>query len=453
MIPVIISGGSGTRLWPLSRNKFPKQFVNLFGESLQAKTLQRLLPLGKPLVITNTQLKVLTEKQLTDLKLDVPVIYEPMAKNTAPAIALVCQYLRQKNQGNEIVAVCPSDHLIRNENLFRQSLQLAEKYARDGKVVTLGIAPTAPETGYGYIEADQSTSSEVFAVQKFHEKPVLDLAKKYLKAGNFYWNAGIFVFEVNTFWKHLERLQPEITKALENLKPDLSNLQACFEVMPNISIDYAVMEKLTPSELKVMPAAFDWSDVGSWDSVVDQREHSPNQVQVDTSDVHFVGMDHKNYAAVGVHDLVVIDTEDALLVARRGDTQRVREIVDLLKKNKSTLAEEHVFEFRPWGDFEILRDTKDFKSKVIHVNVGAQISYQSHEKRSEHWVIVKGTGEVVLNDQIIPIGPGSHVHIPAKAKHRIRNTGSEVIEFIEVQLGTYFGEDDIIRYQDDFGRA
>ncbi|MFP5519455.1 MAG: mannose-1-phosphate guanylyltransferase/mannose-6-phosphate isomerase [Bdellovibrionia bacterium] len=453
MIPVIISGGSGTRLWPLSRNKFPKQFVNLFGASLQSKTIKRLLPLGEPLILTNSQLKVLTEKQLQELKLKLPVLYEPVAKNTAPAVAFLCQYLKYQNQSEQVVVVCPSDHLIRNEEMFRRSLSLAERYAKEGQVITLGISPTSPETGYGYIEADHQECDEVFKVLKFHEKPQLDKAKEYLAAGNFYWNAGIFVFKVSTMLSHLQKHSPEVFNCIQNLKPDLSNLKEVFTAMPSISIDYAVMEKLTSQELRVMPAAFDWSDVGSWDSVVEQREPAQNNILLDTKEVHFLGLEHKTYSAIGVNDLVIIDTEDALLVARRGDTQRVREVVDYLKKNKPALAEDHVFEFRPWGDFEVLRDTDKFKSKVIHVNPGAQISYQSHSKRSEHWIIVSGQGEVVLEDQIIPIQAGSHVHIPQNAKHRIRNTGIVPIEFIEVQLGTYFGEDDIIRYEDDFGRV
>lgn len=452
MIPVIISGGSGTRLWPLSRAKFPKQFVNLFGESLQEKTIKRLQPLNPPVLLTGEHLRILTTKQLNNMGLDLQVIYEPLSKNTAPAIALVVKYLLDRGQGQDVLAVCPSDHLIKDEEKFRETLKLAEGMALQDRVVTLGVVPTCPEVGYGYIEAHKVEGESVFEVVKFHEKPTEEKAKEYLNKGNFYWNAGIFVFKVQAMWDLFEELQPSIALPLKELSLDLGNLREIFEKMPNISIDYAIMEKLGPEKLCVIPASFDWSDVGSWDSVVEQDERAVKSTLVDAENVSFVGVENKTYAAIGVADLVVVDTDDVLLITRRGESQRVREVVEILKTQKSSLTEEHIYEFRPWGDFKILRDTADFKSKVIHVNVGAQISYQSHAKRAEHWVIVKGCGEVVLNDEIIAVKAGDHVYIPVGAKHRIRNTGTNELEFVEVQLGAYFGEDDIVRYQDDFGR-
>ncbi len=462
MTPVILSGGSGTRLWPVSRTKFPKQFCNLFEDSLQNLTLKRLARFGKPKIVTSKELRDFTVKKAKEAGFPgIEVLFEPVGKNTAPAIALLCKYMELHGLQKEVVGIFPADHLVQKSDIFSQALELAEVCARDGKVVTLGLKPTEPATGYGYIQTEKQPFNykkqmNSYRVSKFHEKPSLQVAKEFLKAGSYYWNAGIFVFQVEKMCEHFERLQPQIWDALSVLKIDLSNLNEIYAQMPSISIDYAIIEHLNQEELLCVPCDPGWSDVGSWDAVSQvyhvTGKHLADTTSVDSKNNFVLPHREKHYAFVGVEDLIVIDTEDALMIAKKGETQNVKTVVDRLKINRPKLVQEHTFEERPWGRFEILRDEGHFKSKIIRVDSGQQISYQSHAKREEHWVMVRGHGEVILNDQVIPMHPGSYVKIPLGAKHRIRNTSQEPLEFIEVQLGSYFGEDDIVRYQDDYNR-
>lgn len=463
MIPVVLSGGSGTRLWPVSRAQFPKQFNELFDESLQSATLRRLSRFSEPWILTSMKLKDFTEKKTKEAGFKIgQFIYEPSGKNTAPAIALLCKILEQKKQTSEIVGIFPADHLIEREDVFAAALELAEASARENKIVTLGLKPTEPATGYGYIQTEKQPYNykkqmSSYSVLKFHEKPNLQLAKEFIRDGSFYWNAGIFIFPVHLMIEMFEKFQPQIWDALSGLKEDLSNIREIYSLMPSISIDYAIMEKLSSDNLLCVPCNPKWSDVGSWDAVAEVYERSGrsrgNPIEVDSKNNFVLPKKDKTYAFVGIDDLIVVDTEDALLIAKKGETQNVKLVVDRLKKEKPRLAIEHTFEERPWGKFEILRDQSHFKSKVIQVDPYQQISYQSHAQREEHWVITKGVGEVVLNDQVIPVKAGTYIHIPLGAKHRIRNTGAQPIEFIEVQLGSYFGEDDIVRYQDDYQRS
>ncbi len=462
MIPVILSGGSGTRLWPVSRVKYPKQFCELFDDSLQTATLKRLARFGEPWILTSVTLRDFTEKKAKEAGFHkLRAIYEPMGKNTAPAIALLCKILEFEGRDQEIVGVFPADHLIQKEDIFSAALDLAETCARENRIVTLGLKPTEPATGYGYIQTEKQPYNykkqvSSYSVLKFHEKPNQALAKEFLRDGSYYWNAGIFIFPVNLMIDLFEKYQPQIWDSLSVLKKDLSNLKEVYASLPSISIDYAIMEKLTKDEMLCVPCNPGWSDVGSWDAVAEVYEKSGrsrgNPIEVDSKNNFVLPKVDKRYAFVGVDDLIVVDTDDALLVAKKGETQQVKMVVDRLKNESPKLAQEHTFEERPWGRFEILRDKEHFKSKVIRVDAKQQISYQSHAKREEHWVIVKGRGEVILNEQVIPVQAGSYVKIPMGAKHRIRNTSDQPIEFIEVQLGSYFGEDDIVRYQDDYNR-
>lgn len=458
MIPVVLSGGSGTRLWPVSRQQMPKQFCNIFGKALQTLTLERCQKMGAaPWIITSQALKTLTELNLKQNKMsDVQVVYEPFGKNTAPAIAILCQVLLSQGQGEQIAGVFPSDHLITQEEKFLSVVKFASEVAADDRVVTLGIKPAYPETGYGYIQTQpqgikKQSSWEAFPVIKFHEKPNLEKAQDFIAQGNFSWNAGIFVFKVGHLASLFQRHQPAMWALVSALKKDLSNLEEIYAQVQNISIDYAIMEKLGGDELACIPAEFGWSDVGSWDAVAGLQE-GEKTIEVQASGNFVFGAKEKNYSLIGLQDVIVVDTADALLLVKKGLSQEVRHVVDALNAQKSGLTKDHVFEHRPWGYFEILKDTENFKSKVIRVNPHAQISYQSHFKREEHWTITKGAGEVVLNDQVIPVKAGTHIHIPLGAKHRIRNNTDQVLEFVEVQLGTYFGEDDIVRYQDDYQR-
>ncbi len=452
MIPVILSGGSGVRLWPVSRANFPKQFCEIFEDSLQSLTLKRCERLGSLWIVTGIALKVLTESNLKDLRFqDVNIIYEPEAKNTAPAVAVLAQILVQRGLGEEVVGVFPSDHLIQNTETFYQAVKEAEKLALQNKIVTLGIQPDHPATGYGYIQKEARSNK----VLKFHEKPSLENAKKFLASGDYFWNAGMFIFKAKSILEKFQRLQPDLFKTVSQLKSDLSNLSEVYSQFQNVSIDYAIMEKLSSEELACIPADMAWSDVGSWDAVAQVAEgHAANKSLEVNGHHNFVfGRQGKAYSFVGTNDLILVDTADALMVVKKGESQEVKQVVEALQKQGSTLIKDHVFEKRPWGAFEILCDTDHFKSKIITVNPMSQISYQSHSKRAEHWIITRGVGEVILNDQVISVKAGSHIFIPIQAKHRIRNISEEILEFVEVQLGSYFGEDDIVRYQDDYKRV
>lgn len=457
MIPVILSGGSGTRLWPVSRQQMPKQFCNIFGEPLQTLTLKRCLRLGSPWIVTSKALQTLTELNLKQNHAEkVQVVYEPMGKNTAPAVAALCKLLMAQGQGDEIVGVFPSDHLISKEEDFLKVVAFASDVARDNRVVTLGITPSYPETGYGYIQTQTSSLKDggglkAFPVVKFHEKPDLQKAQEFIAQGGFSWNAGIFVFKVAHMASLFEKHQPTLWKQISGLKTDATNLGEIYAQVQGISIDYAIMEKLSESELACVPADFGWSDVGSWDAVA-ALQKGQEIINVKSQGNFVYGEPGKSYSMIGLEDVIVVDTKDALMLVKKGQSQEVRHVVETLTQGKSSLVKEHVYEYRPWGYFEILKDTADFKSKVIRVNPHSQLSYQSHAKREEHWTITQGTGEVVLNDQVIPVKVGSHIHIPLGAKHRMRNNSGEMLEFVEVQLGTYFGEDDIVRYQDDYQR-
>jgi mannose-1-phosphate guanylyltransferase/mannose-6-phosphate isomerase len=464
MIPIVLSGGSGTRLWPISRRKFPKQFCEIFNESLQNLTLKRVSTLGNPMLVTGQDLKTLTEIHIKKSEVNVrQVLYEPKSKNTGPAVLVACEWLKSMGHENECVGFFPADHLIQDEEEFLSAVKLAQSVAESGKIVTLGVRPTYPETGYGYIQKTKKSlqeGSEIFGVVQFHEKPNLETAKKFLLTQEYLWNAGIFIGRVKDFLSSFEKFQNDMRSEAKKLKSDLSNLLEVYEKMPNISLDYAIMEKLSVDQLSVVPVDLGWNDVGSWDAVADHfrarglSSKGTTVLSTGTDHNHFVfSQTGREVALVEVDNLIVVDTADTLLIASKGSSQKVREIVDQLNQKKSKLAEEPTFEDRPWGHFQILKDTEHFKSKVIQVWAKSQISYQSHGKRAEHWIITQGKGEVVLNDQIIPVQAGSHVHIPLGAKHRIRNTTDHTLEFVEVQLGSYFGEDDIVRYSDDYNRA
>ncbi|UOF01244.1 mannose-1-phosphate guanylyltransferase/mannose-6-phosphate isomerase [Bdellovibrio reynosensis] len=457
MIPVILSGGSGTRLWPVSRQNMPKQFCDIFGQPLQTLTLQRSLKLGQPWIVTSKALETLTELNLKQNQAQqVRVVYEPVGKNTAPAIAALCKLLQSQGHNDEIVAIFPSDHLIKEEEAFLKVVHFAAEVAAENRVVTLGITPSYPETGYGYIQTravglKENGTLKAYSVVKFHEKPDLQKAKEFISQGSFSWNAGIFVFKVSHMISLFEKHQPEMWKQISNLKEDSSNLGEIYSKVQSISIDYAIMEKLNGEELACIPAEFGWSDVGSWDAV-SSLQKGKDVLNVLGQENFVFGEQGKHYSMIGMEDVIVVDTKDALMLIKKGLSQDVRHVVDALNQQKSALVKDHVFEYRPWGYFEILKDTETFKSKVIRVNPQSQLSYQSHAKREEHWTITKGSGEVVLNDEVIPVSAGTHIHIPLGAKHRMRNTSNEMLEFVEVQLGTYFGEDDIVRYQDDYKR-
>jgi mannose-1-phosphate guanylyltransferase/mannose-6-phosphate isomerase len=459
MIPVILSGGSGTRLWPVSRPDLPKQFCEIFDESLILKTLLRIRKVGSPWVVTSQKMELLTQKVFREIGLPTDqILSEPQAKNTAAAIAWVCRVLEHQGRSNEVVGVFPADHLIREEAAFVGALRQAEELARDGRIVTLGISPTYPATGYGYIELEtpsNATSPTARKALRFCEKPLLERAKEFIKAGRYAWNAGIFVFRVDAMIALLRQHLPEVWGPFAKLHgtTERSEVQTVFAAVPSISVDYGVMEKLP--EHTCITGDFGWSDVGSWDELSALTPPTQQPVVEVSGGGNYVFSKEpaRTYALVGVDDLLVVDTQDALLICKKGGSQQVKDAQAALAEKKAPAALAHSFENRPWGRFDILRDNNRFKSKVIRVDPGQQLSLQSHTKRAEHWIIIQGEPEVVLDEQVLRPQPGEHVFIPVGAKHRMRNPTSKPIEFVEVQVGTYFGEDDIVRYQDDYKRV
>lgn len=464
MIPVILSGGSGTRLWPVSRASYPKQFCEFYDRSFLQNTIDRSKKLGTPYLLTVKSMEGLSLRMANQSKIPIGnILLEPMSRNTAPAVALLCHVLANRGLSKEVVGLFPSDHLIADTETFYRALKLAERVAKGGKIVTLGITPFYPATGFGYIqkgaaEIDKEGNLSAFPLQAFKEKPNEGTAAEYVKSGQYFWNAGIFMFSVEKMIQLFQEFQPQIWEKISRISPDLSNAEYHYALLPSISLDYAIMEKSTNNA--VIPCDMGWSDVGSWDEVARLAEdtsslQSGSQARIfsiDSENNYVFSVTGKAVGLIGMKDTIVVETPDALLVSRRGQSQSVKDLVDQLKEAGLPQATEHPFEMRPWGRFEILADEPQFKSKKITVDPGAQLSYQSHDQRAEHWVVVSGEGEVVLNDTTKVLRAGESVYIPLKTKHRMRNPGTQPLVFVEVQTGAYFGEDDIVRYQDDYAR-
>jgi len=463
VIPIILSGGSGSRLWPISRSSYPKQFCDIFDEPLLEKTIRRLSTWGEPYVVTVKALNVLTEKGVKALGYSgTRILYEPMARNTAPAVGLICWKLLQENKGGEIAGVFPADHIVTREAEFQRVVELAAKVAERGGIVTVGIQPQYPATGFGYIECDEadiekSGTLTAKKVKGFREKPDLATAQNFISQKRFFWNAGMFVFKVDAMVDEFKKHLPEMWAQINRIKPDLSNLEEVYKTLEPISVDFGIMEKA--AQQACIPCDIGWSDLGSWDDYAKFAENEKiaykhfDVAQVDSQNNFVYSLKNKTIGLVGVENLIVVETPDALLVAEKGSSQQIKELVDQLSKKNSGVTKEHGFDFRPWGRYDIISDSQEFKIKVIAVNAQSQLSYQSHVHRSEHWVVIEGEGEVVINEQVLRVTPGSSIVIPQNSKHRIRNTGTKILRFVEVQTGDYFGEDDITRYADDYKRT
>ncbi len=466
MIPVILSGGSGTRLWPVSRASYPKQFCEFFDQSFLQNSVERLQHFGSPYILTVDSMRSLTQRISGQLSIAPDhLIFEPMGKNTAPAIALMCLILERQGHANEVVGIFPSDHLIADTEVFKSAVELAALCAeKHSTIVTLGIQARYPATGFGYIEVEDSAieskgSLKAFGVKAFLEKPKLQKAEEFVQTGKHFWNAGMFVFKVSQMIEHFKKLEPEIWKGISEIKPDLSNAKYQYANLKSNSFDYAIMEKLKGQIC--IPCDMGWSDVGSWDELARlseeapalQRQTSAMVFSEDASSNYVFSMRGKVVGLVGVQDLIVVETPDALLISKKGQSEKVKNLLDQIKFQGLPAATEHPFELRPWGKFEILADASDFKAKTITVDPGQQLSYQSHKKREEHWIVIQGEAEVILNEVTHPVKKGGYIHIPLGAKHRIKNPGHLPLVFVEVQTGSYFGEDDIERFEDNYNRV
>ena len=459
MINLILCGGCGTRLWPVSRTLMPKQFAKLFdGSSLfQGTVLTNSVACESQYVISNAEQYFLAKDQLSELAEcgnDPHFMLEPVGRNTAPAIALACLSL----DPNTVVLVSPSDHVIRKKDAYLKVLEKAEKLAEAGALVTFGITPTSPETGYGYIEADGEN------VKRFVEKPNLEKAKEYLQSGNFYWNSGIFCFKVSTFLSELEKYAPDMfiacKKALANAKKENELLRVNYDDMMEIpanSIDYAVMEK--SKKVKVVPSDIGWSDLGSFDALYGEYPHdeagnnvNPKHIPVGTTNSLVIGQ-QRMVATIDLDKMLVVDTPDALLVAPLASSQKVKAVVEKLKLKKSALTDVPQTVSRPWGSYSVLDDNERYKIKRIVVKPGKRLSLQKHLHRSEHWVVVSGPATCTVGEKIFYVRPNESTYIPVGEVHRLQNDGKLPLVIVEVQVGEYTGEDDIIRIQDDFKRS
>ncbi|HOY68187.1 MAG TPA: mannose-1-phosphate guanylyltransferase/mannose-6-phosphate isomerase [Candidatus Ozemobacteraceae bacterium] len=455
---LILAGGSGTRLWPLSRANYPKQFLKLRGgKSLLRETAERFLPVSdfsEMVVMTNGEYRFFVDGEFAECR---HVILEPASRNTAPAIALGVKYALERMgcTRDDVVLVTPSDHLIEPRDLFIEAVRTAEKAAKAGFIATFGIEPTRPETGYGYIKCeprDEGGTPWVKAV-RFAEKPDEETAKRYLAEGGYYWNSGMFAFTLGTMLDEMSALTPAIVARLDS---SYDEILSGYPEMPDISIDYAVMEK--SSRVVTVPLRAEWNDIGSWDSLYDVLEKD------DTGNVRegdVISLDSKNtlvmggerlVVTLGLEDCLVIDTDDAVLVSHRGETQKVKEVVRLLREGKRREAVEHTTGYRPWGQYTVLSEGERHKIKRITVLPGRKLSLQMHHHRSEHWVVVCGTAKVTVGDEERFVHENESVYVPKSTLHRLENPGKVPLEIIEVQNGEYVEEDDILRFDDLYGR-
>jgi len=475
--PVILAGGSGTRLWPLSREHYPKQLIGLLGEgSLLESTLSRLDGLRKKadvatetLVVCGEDHRFLTAEQLRSQRRAGRIILEPVGRNTAPALT-VAALAATADQHDPVLVVMPADHAVADLQSFEQAVARAASYANAGAIVTLGIVPSRAETGYGYIKAGTQVGEQGgHTLERFVEKPHKELAEQYLASGEYWWNSGIFVVKASVWLTAISALHPEIFSAVKEAYEkgkddgDFYRLdKASFAASPSDSIDYAVMEKLggdAAIQSIVVPLNAGWSDVGSWDAVWDisdkdsQGNVARGRVMFEGTSTSFAHSDGRLIACVGLTDTIVIETPDAILVADKSQVQQVKAIVNQLKANGDPEAQNHRKVHRPWGYYDSIDMGARFQVKRIVVNPGAKLSLQMHYHRAEHWIVVTGTAEVTCGDKVLLLSENQSTYIPLGVTHRLANPGRTPLEMIEVQSGAYLGEDDIVRFDDTYGRS
>ncbi len=477
IVPVILSGGAGTRLWPLSREAAPKPFMILpDGETLLGKTAHRAarLPQVSGLItVTNRDYYFHTKDVYAGLGKNEPrdavFLLEPFGRNTAPAIALAAHLTRARYGDEAIMLVLAADHLIRDDAAFEEAVDLAAAAARAGRLATFGISPTHPETGYGYIECGEALGKRCFEAKRFVEKPPLAQAREYVAAGNFVWNAGMFAFTPAAILAAFELYAPVVAATARTVWQPLAARAAdamleidaaSFATAPDVSLDYAVMEQAAADgKVAVVRGSFDWSDIGSWQAIseladadADGNRGSGERVSIDTRGT-FVHSEDRVVATIGVENLVIVDTSDAVLVAHRDHLQRVKEVVGELKARGHDAYKLHRTVTRPWGTYTVLEGGPGFKIKRIEVKPGAALSLQLHHRRSEHWIVVRGTARVTRGEREFDLPAGESTFIPVETKHRLANLSTEILAIIEVACGDYIEEDDIVRFDDRYGRV
>ena len=470
VIPVILSGGVGSRLWPLSRELYPKQFIDLTscGRTLLQATVERLKggEFAAPIIVCNHEHRFLVAEQVRANTPNAPdILLEPVGRNTAPAVAVAALRAVQRNP-QAVLVVLPADHIIRDEQAFHEAVAVAVAAAAHDYLATFGIQPTAPETGFGYIQAGErlSETGDAWRVRRFVEKPDQAAAQAYIAAGDHFWNSGMFVFRAARYLEELARFAPDILEACEasmsSAHEDLDFLRLgaeAFERCRADSIDYAVMEHT--GDAVVIPFAGGWSDLGSWSALLAETECDQagnaaiGDVLLHDSQNCYVRADGRLVALVGVRDHIVVETADAVLVAARGAVQSVKDLVEILRRQDRPELGSHRRVHRPWGSYEGIASAERFQVKRIIVNPGKTLSLQMHHHRAEHWVIVRGTGRVIRGDDSYLISEDQSTYIPLGTVHRLENSGVIPLEMVEVQTGSYLGEDDIVRYEDKYGRC
>tara|TARA_A100001015_G_scaffold321399_1_gene451932 strand:+ start:587 stop:2023 length:1437 start_codon:yes stop_codon:yes gene_type:complete len=472
IVPLILCGGTGTRLWPLSRESYPKQFLSIKKDdelSLLQKTIKRistLKNLKKPILVCNEEHRFIVAEQMRELNIeDFIIILEPFGRNTAPAITIAALKSLEIEEDPTLL-VLSSDHEIKNVEKFLTIIDEGSKYAEKNKLVTFGVVPTSPEIGYGYIKASKPFAGKIegFPIESFLEKPDLEAAKKLIKDNRFTWNSGIFMFKAKEILKEINKFSPEILlsckKAISNslLDLDFQRLEKdSFEKCENISIDIAVMEKT--SKGIVIPLDVGWSDIGSWEVVWETSAKDSNgnfaegKVILENTKNSYLRSEKRLIVGIDLNDLIVVETRDAILISNKKSSQKVKTIVNFLKKNKIPEGQSHTKVYRPWGNYLSVVDAKRWQVKLIQVKPGEKLSLQMHHHRSEHWVVVSGTARVEIDNKVQILSENQSVYIPLGSKHRLSNPGKIYLSLIEVQSGAYVGEDDIVRFEDIYGRS
>ena len=461
MKSIILAGGSGSRLWPLSRDMYPKQLLSLNADkSLLQQTFMRLNTFCEAKeIVTITNIKHLSDIKLQLNKVDIDniAIGEPLGKNTAPAIACTLEYFKQNSQNDDVVLIVPSDHLIKDIESFNKTVEQGKILAEQGYIVTFGIKPTYPETGYGYINTEKELSTG-YKVERFVEKPNLETAKKYLESGNYYWNGGIFMGKISTFMQEFETYAKDIYTNLKDL--DFSHetkiKYGVYENMPSISIDYAIMEK--SQKIALVELQSDWNDLGSWQSLYEIKDKDEDgnvltgKVVTDNVKNSFIYSQKEIVAVSDLENIILVETEDAIMACKLDKSQNVKKLYEKLKAKESDTTKLHKTVFRPWGYYTCMNSGEGYLTKTICVMPKQKLSIQSHNHRSEHWVILEGRALVILNEKENYLDAGDSIDIPLQAKHSLQNPYDDELKIIEVQKGDYISEDDIIRYEDCYGR-
>ncbi|MDP3857583.1 MAG: mannose-1-phosphate guanylyltransferase/mannose-6-phosphate isomerase [Stagnimonas sp.] len=467
LVPVIMAGGTGTRLWPLSREQFPKQFIALTGDRslLQVTALRagRIVDAAPPLAICGEDQRFLVGEQLRGCGMAAEVLIEPAGRNTAPAAACAALHAQARYGDDALVLLMAADHVIADEAAFVRAVELACEVAREGRIAVFGIRPTRPETGYGYIRTGARRADGAYELAAFVEKPDRERAEGFLREGGYYWNGGLFLFRADVMLAELQRFEPELLAqarlALARARSDLDFLRLdpeSFKACRSESIDYAVMEKTDKAAVVLLDAG--WDDVGSWTFLDQQpKDAQGNAVRGDTllhnAHRNLVHAESRLVALAGVDDTIVIETQDAVLVTTRAHAQDVKKIVAQLKSQGRSEAIHHPTVYRPWGSYETVAMDQRFQVKRIIVKPGQKLSLQMHHHRAEHWIVVKGTAEITIGEKLFMLSENQSTYIPLGEKHRLVNPGKVPLELIEVQSGSYLGEDDIVRFEDIYGRS